>query len=87
MLVSFSDLECKKALFRNVGKLRDAEESYRKVSITHDMTVKEREENKILLDQAKSKIDKTGRFKYVVKGPPWARKIHKVEKPHTEEVG
>ncbi|KAH3823735.1 hypothetical protein DPMN_125553 [Dreissena polymorpha] len=53
-----------------------------KIGVTHDMTKAEREQNNELIDLAKGKTsnDNSGKFHFLVRGPPWARKIVKVAK-------
>lgn len=49
-----------------------------KISIDHDMTLKEREETKVTLAEAKENEEKSlGKFTYRVRGPPWNRFIKK----------
>jgi len=55
-----------------VGKLKGADEKYKKVIFTHDMTVEDREQYKQLVAEAKKKEkdDLSGEFIYRVKGAP-----------------
>ena len=47
--------------------------------LNHDMSKAEREEAKKLLAEAKERQDKSqGKFRYRVKGPPWARRIVRI---------
>jgi len=66
----------RKKLFTNVFKLKDVTGNLSKISIDHDMTLKEREETKAMLAEAKEKEEKSlGKFIYRVRGPPWNRYI------------
>jgi hypothetical protein len=62
------------------------ESPFRKMSVTHDMSKSEREINKqkVLEAKAMNEQDKSGKIKYIVKGPPWERKIIKVKKKEQE---
>ena len=53
MKVIMKNPERKVRLFKKLWKLRDATESYRGLSIQNDLTKKEREEEKKLLDEAR----------------------------------
>jgi hypothetical protein len=70
----------KSEIFRNLIKLRNS--NHNSVSFNHDMTPLEREQNKKLVEEAKSlaKKDETGQWLYRVRGPPWDRKILKTRK-------
>ena len=48
--------------------------------MTHDLTVKQREELKALIKEAneKEQQDETGSFMYRVRGPPWMWRIKKI---------
>ena len=64
---------------KKLGKLKNVER-FRSVSIMHDMSKAEIEENKHKLDRAKelNEKEKSGNFRFVVRGPPWERKIVKI---------
>ena len=54
-----------------------AQESFKKVSATHDMSKAERQVNKLKLSEAKLKTandNQDGKFVYKVRGPPWNRR-------------
>ena len=53
ILVSFSSSETKKSLLRNAYKLKQQEDEYKDISLSHDMTKAERMEVKKLLAEAK----------------------------------
>ena len=60
----------------NVKNLATAEDKFKQLSITHDMTKKERLQNREKLAEAKNKNDvleennQEVKFKYLVKEPP-----------------
>ena len=58
-----------------------ADAKYKGVSVVHDMTMKERQLNKEQIRMAKEKNDgnKSGDVIYVMRGPPWERKIFSVK--------
>jgi len=58
-------------------KLKDCPAKFRNVVIAHDMTVKERQECRELVDKAKEKTeeDTSGNWVYKVRGPPGQLKI------------
>ena len=66
---------------KNLKKLASSEK-FKKISVTHDMTQREREENKKRLQEAKDKneANESENFKYIVVGPPWDRRVVKVKK-------
>ena len=61
----------------------------------HDMTEKERQLNKGKWEEAKTKNDEaksneeleSGDFKYIVKGPPWERRVAKVYVKKKQRLG
>jgi hypothetical protein len=80
LLVVFTEVDKKKSVFRNLNKLKGAKTPYNKISVTHDMTPNEREESKKLHQEAKEKEDNDGgNWVYRVRGPPWARKIVRMQ--------
>ena len=70
----------------NVKNLGAAEDKFKQLSITHDMTKKERLQNRDKLQEAKNKNDEleednqSVKYKYQVKGPPGDRRVVKVKK-------
>ena len=80
--VPMSDVNAKQTVMRTLSKLRDDEETnaYKKLSVTHDMSKSKREANKEKLAEAKKLNDeeKSGKYKYIVRGPLWERRIVKV---------
>lgn len=81
LLITFSNESVKKTLFQNVSKLRDITGELAAVSVDHDMTPKEREETKAMVEEAKKKEESSsGKFIFRVRGPPWNRYIKKMIK-------
>jgi hypothetical protein len=68
----------------NMKKLETTEDKFKQLSITHDMTKKERLQNREKLAEAKNKNDKLEEnnqsVKYLVKGRPGERRVVKVKK-------
>ena len=63
----------------NLRELRDAEEPYKNMRVHHDLTPKEREEEKRLLAEAKQINDnETESFFWMVKGLPGVRKVVRI---------
>lgn len=81
MRVIFEDTKSKSKFLSNLGNLASASEDLRFLSVAQDMTPKERENNKKKFAEAKQKNEElgSGDFKFVVRGPPWERKVMKVK--------
>jgi hypothetical protein len=86
MRVIFEDEKAKGSLMANMKNLATAEDKFKQLSITHDMTKKERLQNKEKLAEAKKKNEvleednQSVKYKYLVKGPPGDRRVVKVKK-------
>lgn len=82
LLVTFDSETTKREIFKNFHKLRtltDEFESENIITITHDMTPSERQEFNNLRELAKEKEKESqGKFRYRVRGPPWAMHIKKL---------
>ena len=67
---------------KKLSKLRNVEETnlYKRLSVKHDMSKSEREANKEKVAEAKKLNDeeKSGKYKYIVRGPAWERRIIKI---------
>jgi hypothetical protein len=76
MRVIFVDEKANGSLMTNMKNLATAEDKFKQLSITHDMTKKERLQNREKLAEAKNNIDvleennQSVKYKYLVKGPP-----------------
>ena len=75
-LVSSDD---KRIFFRNLKNLKD-NVKFGSISVNHDLTNLEREQEKKLYEEAKKlTVDSQGEAKYKVRGPPWDRTIVKMK--------
>lgn len=82
LLVQLGSRLPKNLIMENLNKLKQAEPKYKAVIVAHDMTKKEREECKALVEEAKTKTaeDTSGEWIFVVRGHPGQMKILKVKK-------
>ena len=66
LLITLKEEAKKRELFQNLNKIRDAGEPFNKVIITYDLTKKQKEELKQMVEQAKEKEneDQSGEFMY-----------------------
>lgn len=74
----------KREVLRKVSNLKhaDDENAFKQVSVTHDMTRAEREENKRKLEEAKKKTldgNDDGKYIFKVRGPPWNRRTVRLQ--------
>ncbi len=69
----------------NLVHLSKAPESLKKISVHHDLTKNQREDEKKLREQAKKmeSEDESGEYNYRIRGTPWARRIVKMKKKET----
>ena len=78
LLIEFNTAERAHLIISKASRLRDSD--YKHISLTYDMTPKEREQQKKLVGEAKKKQQSEGgRWIYKVRGPPWAMRIIKIE--------
>jgi len=82
ILIEFQEGTMKNAVLENLSKLRQAEEKYRKISVTHDMTTNERDQCRELVKKCKEdqSKEKSGEWIFKVRGPPGAMRIVKMKK-------
>ena len=86
MRVIFEDEKTKGSFMTNVNNLATAEDKYKQLNIPHNMTKKERLQNREKLAETKNKNDvleennQSVKYKYLVKGPPGDRRVVKVKK-------
>jgi hypothetical protein len=82
LLVELGSRSAKNLVMENLNKLKEATAKYKRVIVVHDMTKKEREDCRTLVDEAKTKTaqDPSGEWVYVVRGPPGQMKLIKVKK-------
>ena len=70
--IVMEEVDKKQELFANLNKLKDAPDNIRKISVTNDLTKKERDEIRALNEEAKRRTPETeGETVYKVRGPPW----------------
>jgi len=71
LLVEFANGHVKNVVINNVTNLRLAKDKFQGVTISHDMTVKEWEQCKLLVEEAKKmQNEEMGNYIYRVCGPP-----------------
>ena len=82
VIVCFSTVEAKKQVLKNAAKLKNSEdEAIKRCRVSNDMTKKDREAEKALVQQKFSKNEEeTGKWKYVIRGPPGERQLRKILK-------
>ena len=73
---------------KNLYKLKGAAPPLDQISVKHDMTKQEREQEKILQSEARLKNEENEdpKFKFKVIGLPWERRLSKVKKRETTET-
>jgi len=85
LLVALKDEQTKKKLFGQLQSLKECSKPLCEISVQHDMTPTERQESKLLFEEAKSRQQSSGgKWVYKVRGPPWAQRIVRLkpaEKP------
>ena len=81
ILTALQSVDVKVTLFKNMYKAKKMPK-YEKVGVSNDLTKTERQEEKKLFSLAQELQQKEGKgeFLFKVKGPPWARRIVKVQK-------
>ena len=79
VIITIKTEEKKKEIFQNLQKLRRCVEN---ITITHDLTQKQRKELQELINEAKRKeeCDPSRSYIYRVRGPPWGWHIKKIAK-------
>lgn len=79
VIITIKREEKKKEIFQNLQKLRRYVEN---ITITHDLTQKQRKELQELINEAKRKeeCDPSSSYIYRVRGPPWGWYIKKITK-------
>lgn len=80
ILIQFKEKSTKNIIMESLSKLKDTEEKFKNVSITHDMTKTEREECKTLVAEAKKKQSESGEYLWKVRGPPGQMRLIKLRK-------
>lgn len=82
LLVMFKEVGIKNEVMESLGKLAEADEKFRSLSVSHDLTQKEREECKEMVAEAKDRQqqDTSGEWVYRVRGSPGNMKIVRLKK-------
>jgi putative lipoic acid-binding regulatory protein len=81
LLVEFSNAHVKNVVMENVTKLGSAKGEFEGVTISYDMTIKEREQCRELVEEAKKKQDEEQEnYIYRVRGLPGQMKIVRYRK-------
>ena len=82
MLVAFKSATVKNEVIESLYKLGTADTVFKSLSITHDLTQKERSDCKKLVIQAKehAQQDSSGEWIYRVRGPPSDMKVIRIRK-------
>ena len=78
--------EDKNLVMSNLTKLKDADDMFKRISVTHDMTLEERDLVKKKVQEAKEKEkqhSEGGQWIYRVRGPPWNLTIVKLKRQDT----
>ena len=85
VIITISSEEKKREIFKNLHKLRRSKDN---VTVTHDLTVQQREELQGIIKEAKNKeeCDQSGRFIYRVRGPPWGWYVKKIARSSEEST-
>jgi len=83
LLIEFKSYTTKNQLMESLYKLKNADDHFRQLSITHDMTKNERIEIQKKVEEAKLKErEETGEFIWRVRGTPGSLRIVRLKKRH-----
>lgn len=85
LLVSFKNLEDKETIMSNLKNLRQADARFKGISVSHDLTPKQREEVKTLIADAKKEHDESStesseNFRFLVVGKGTRKRVIKIRK-------
>ena len=81
LMVQFRDKSVKNGMMESLYRLKDAEDSFRHISVTHDLTQLERAECKKLVEEAKKKQqEESGEYLWRVRGLPGQLKLVKIRR-------
>ena len=80
LMIQLARYTSKNLIMESLYKLKNAEQKFKSVVVSHDMTLKERNECKELVAEAKrlSSDDTSGEYLYRVRGLPGQMKIIKI---------
>ena len=81
LLIKFRERSLKNRIMENLFRLRNSDTKFRNISISHDLTINERAELKVLLEEAKKKqAEESGKFMWRVRGLPGQLKLVRLKK-------
>jgi uncharacterized protein YlaN (UPF0358 family) len=81
LLIQIRERTLKNQIMESLHKLRGADDKFKNISITHDLTQKERVECKALIEEAKKKqTEEAGEYIWRVRGLPGQLKLTKLKK-------
>jgi Zn finger protein HypA/HybF involved in hydrogenase expression len=81
LLLQFRERTIKNRVMESLFKLKNAQDVFRNISVTHDMTQQERQACKTLVEEAKTRqSNEQGEFKWRVRGLPGMLKLIRVHK-------
>ena len=82
VLIQFKDQILKNMVMESVGKPRDADDKYKRIIFTHDMSTEDREEYKRLVADAKGRQENeiSGEYIFRVKGFPGNFRVLKIKR-------
>jgi len=87
LLVQFRDKGMKNNVMESLYRLKGAEDAFRNISVTRDLTQAERAECKRLVDEAKKRQqEEQGEFLWRVRGLPGQLKLIKIKKTAQQSV-
>lgn len=81
--VTLKNKEDVQKVMANLTKLKDAEEKFRRISVTKDLTQEERAQIKQKVEEARQKEkneSEGGLWTFKVRGPPWNLRIIRMKK-------
>jgi len=77
VLVQFGSRHIKNLIMESLYKIKSMDTRFRNIIVAHDLTKKQREESKALVQEAKAKTDQeSGDYIYKVRGPPALMRLH-----------
>ena len=81
LMIQFREKTLKNRVMECLHKLKAADDKFKNISVTHDMTKADREECKSLVEEAKKKqTEETGEYLWGVRGLPGQLKLVKLRK-------
>jgi len=85
LLVSFKNLEHKNTVMSNLRKLKQSVDKFRSIGIAHDLTPKERQDTKNMVEEEKcehvaNNADEPENYRFLVVGTGMRRRVIKIRK-------